>query len=326
MPELEQISQLHFLRPAWLLLIIPMAALLILRSRSRDPGQQWKPVIAPHLLSHMLVRGNHTQWFSPTNVSLALVPVLLVALAGPSWTRAVTPFAEDKAPLIIAIDLSASMAEADLQPNRLQRARDKILQLIEDRGDAATALLAYAGTAHSVLPLSDDHELLLHFLDALQLGMLPRPGKSPQAVRPLAETYLKDAPGGATLLLVGDGASDASAEAFKDFSTNRQIQVLVWGMGKTQEQLDSDTQRGLDSGAQALQETQLRAIATAAGGYYRRVTADAQDIRDLRRRIQRHYASADDEARPWLDGGYRLLPLIMLMFLLWFRKGWVLQW
>lgn len=316
---------LHFLRPAWLLLIIPFAAMSLIQWRRRDLSRQWEPVIATHLLPRMIVPGSQRRLFSPLWVSVVLSPLVVIALAGPSWIRGESPFAEDSAALVIAVDLSDSMNSTDLQPNRLQRARDKILKLAESRGDAYTALLAYAGTGHTVLPLSNDSSVLLHYLDALRVGMLPRRGKAPEAVLDAALELLEQRNGG-TLLIVGDGASDASAEAFAHLPDATDVQLLVWGMGRTQKELDEDLARGLDSRAPALQEKQLRAIADAGDGYYRRLSTDDSDLRDITRRINRHYQLSDDSARPWVDGGYHLLPIIMLLFVLWFRAGWVLRW
>ena len=321
----ELLANLHFLRPAWLLLIIPFTVMSLIQWRRRDLSRQWEPVIAAHLLPRMIVPGSQRRLFSPLWVSVVLSPLVVIALAGPSWTRGESPFAEDSAALVIAVDLSESMNSTDLQPNRLQRARDKILKLAESRGDAYTALLAYAGTGHTVLPLSNDSSVLLHYLDALRAGMLPRRGKAPEAVLDAALNLLEQRNGG-TLLIVGDGASDASAEAFARLRDTADVQLLVWGMGRTQGELDEDLARGLDSRAPALQEKQLRAIADAGDGYYRRLSTDDSDLRDITRRIDRHYQLSDDSAGPWVDGGYHLLPIIMLLFVLWFRAGWVLRW
>jgi Ca-activated chloride channel family protein len=324
--ELETLADFHFLRPGWLLLLLPFAGLSMLQWRRSDLGRQWEPIIAPHLLPQMIVPGSQRRLFSPLWVSIILSPLLVLAIAGPSWQRGDSPFARDSASLVIAIDLSSSMQEPDLQPSRLQRARDKILKLVEARGDAYTALLAYAGTAHTILPLSNDAKILLHYLDALEVGMLPREGKAPENLLPLAEALLETRGGGGSLLIVGDGAGDAAARAFAGWAERSDTQLLIWGMGKTQTQLDADARRGLAARAQPLQEAQLRAISRAGDGYYRPVSADDSDIRDLLKRIDRHYRLSDDSARPWIDNGYYLLPPIMLLFLLWFRSGWVLRW
>ena len=149
-----------------------------LQWRSGDLGRQWQGVIASHLLPRMVLPGSQRQLLSPLWVSVVALPLLVVALAGPSWKRGESPFAVDAASLVIAVDLGETMEGRDLQPDRLQRARGKILELARVRGDANTGLVAYAGSGHTVLPLSDDANVLLHYLDSLRVGMLPKRGKS----------------------------------------------------------------------------------------------------------------------------------------------------
>ncbi len=145
---------------------------------------------------------------------------------------------------------------------------------------------------------------------------------------PLLQRLLRDRENGATLLIMGDGASNTSADAFASLpeAESGELQLIVWGMGKTQAQLDADRERGLRGTQQPLQERQLRAIAAAGDGYYQDLTADDADVAKVLRRIDRHYLISDDSARPWLDGGYVLLPVLMLIFLQWFRRGWVIRW
>ena len=230
----------------------------------------------------------------------------------------------DAASLVIAVDLSESMSGRDLQPDRLQRARSKILELARARGDAYTALVAYAGSGHTVLPLSDDANVLLHYLDALQVGMIPRRGKAPESILPMALDLLRE--DGGTLLIVGDGATEASIEAFRAMRDESGTQVLVWGMGKTQEELDQDAARGLESSALPFQESELTDLAAAAGGTYQRVSTEGKDVQQILRRIDRHFELSQDRSRPWEDGGYYFVGPVMLLFLLWFRKGWALRW
>ena len=324
MGELAFISNFHFLRPGWFLLLIPFAVVSYLQWRSGDLGRQWKAVIAPHLLPRMVVPGSQRQLFSPLWISMLVIPLLVVALAGPSWTRGESPFAVDAASLVIAVDLSESMSSRDLQPDRLQRGRSKILELANARGDAYTALVAYAGSGHMVLPLSTDTNILLHYLDALQVDMLPRRGKSPESILPIARELLGE--GGGTLLIVGDGVPEPSIDAFNSLRDEPGIQLIVWGMGKTQEELDKDAARGLESTALPLQESGLMALADAAGGVYQRVSADDEDVRQVLQRIDRHFELSEDSSRPWVDGGYYFVLPLMLLFLLWFRKGWALRW
>lgn len=324
MSDLALITNLHFLRPEWFLLLIPFAVISYLQWRSGDLGRQWQGVIAPHLLPRMMVPGSQRQLFSPLWVSVVAIPLLTVALAGPSWTRGESPFAVDAASLVIAVDLSESMGSQDLQPDRLQRGRSKVLELARARGDAYTALVAYSGSGHMVLPLSNDANILLYYLDALQVDMLPRSGKSPESILPMTRDLLSE--GGGTLLIVGDGAPEPSIEAFSSLRDEPGIQVIVWGMGKTREELDKDAARGLKSSALPIQESALMDLAAAGGGVYQRVTADDEDVSQILHKIDRHFELSEDSSRPWLDGGYYFIGPVMLLFLLWFRKGWALRW
>lgn len=324
MTDLAFIDNLHFLRPGWFILLIPFALITLIQWRTGDLGRQWQGVIAPHLLPRMVVSGSQRQLISPLWVSVVVLPLLVVALAGPSWKRGESPFAIDAASLVVAIDLGESMEGKDLQPDRLQRARSKIMELSRARGDARTALLAYAGSGHTVLPLTNDANVLLHYLEALYVGMLPKRGKSPEAILPMARELLSE--GGGTLLVVGDGAPRESAEAFASLGETPDIQVLVWGMGKTQEELDKDAGRGLKSKALPLDEPGLMGLASAGDGTYQRVTADGEDVDSILQQIDRHYELSGDSSRPWLDGGYYLVWPIVILFLLWFRKGWALRW
>ena len=72
-------------------------------------------------------------------------PCLVVA--GPTWEREITPFTEDHAPLVIAIELTPSMLCTDQQPTRLERARHKVRDLLARRRGARTAVIGYAGSA-----------------------------------------------------------------------------------------------------------------------------------------------------------------------------------
>jgi len=324
MTDLPFINNLHFLRPGWFLLLIPFAVISFLQWRSGDLGRQWQGVIASHLLPRMVLSGSQRQLVSPLWVSVLVLPMLVVALAGPSWTRGESPFAVDAASLVIAVDLGESMGGRDLQPDRLQRARSKVLELSRARGDANTALLAYAGSGHTVLPLTNDANVLLHYMDALQVGMLPKRGKAPESILPMARELLAD--GGGTLLVVGDGATENSIEAYGALSDEAGIQLIVWGMGKTQEELDEDAARGLESTALPLNEPGLMALADAGDGVYQRVSADDEDITQILQKIDRHYELSEDSSRPWVDSGYYLVWPIVLLYLLWFRKGWALRW
>ena len=147
MPDFDLLSQFHFLRPAWFLVLIPFAIVTYLQWRASDLGRQWQHLIAPHLLRRMMVPGSQRQLVSPLWISVGVMPLLVVALAGPSWQRGES--AVDSAAVVIAIDLSESMGSVDIQPDRLQRAR-KNLDLAKNVATPSPVWWCLLAHAHGV--------------------------------------------------------------------------------------------------------------------------------------------------------------------------------
>ena len=324
--SLDSLQYFHFLRPYWLLGMLPFIALAGYQLKRQDFTEQWQRVIAGHLLPSMIVQREQNSWFGPLGVMTLLSILLAIALAGPSWEKRPSPFTEDNAALVIALDLSESMDQRDIQPSRIQRAKQKIMDLLDKRGDSYTGLIAFAGTSHTVIPLSNDRQVISHFLDAISTNMMPRPGKSPETVLPITDRLLKELAVPATLLVIGDGATEISVAAFEHYFQQSPHQLLVWGIGMTQQQLDRQAVDGYTVTTIALQESLLQQLASAGKGFYQPMTLDKTDVELIYRRVDSYFLIADDDSRPWLDAGYWLVFPLMLLYLLWFRKGWAIQW
>lgn len=322
----ESLQYFHFLRPWWLLALLPLVALVLAQLKQRDILGQWRQVIAEHLLPNMIVARDKNPWQGPIGAMALISIVLSVALAGPSWEKRASPFSEDNAALVIALDVSESMDQNDIQPSRLQRAKQKISDLLALRGDSYTGLIAYAGSAHTVIPLSNDRRVISHFLDAISSSMMPRSGKLPEAVLPVTDRLLSEWEVPATLLVIGDGATEAAVQAFEQYFQQSPHQLLVWGIGMTQQQLDEQSTDGYRASTVPLQESMLKRLATQSNGLYQAMTIDKSDIERIYQRVDNYFLLAEDDSRPWVDAGYWLVFPLMLLFVQWFRKGWTLQW
>lgn len=156
------LSDFHFLRPFWLLLALFGALLPLIWRRSRDLQRQLRGNIAEHLLPHLLITPQDNQRLRPVHLLCALLILGAIAAAGPTWEQDRPDFLENRAPLIVAVDLSPSMDASDVQPTRLEAAKHKLHDLIQRRAGARTALIAYAGSAHLVLPPTDDPPCSTH--------------------------------------------------------------------------------------------------------------------------------------------------------------------
>ncbi|GAB5452335.1 MAG: VWA domain-containing protein [Halioglobus sp.] len=316
LPELAQLEHFHFLRPAWGLLALVWLAMAWVRRRQRARRDMFGGIIAPHLLEHLRLQRFDSRWFNPSVVSALLVALLLILLMGPSWRQQPSPLSEDEAALVILLDVSSSMRQADVQPSRLQRAKQKISDLIALREDKKTALVVYSGTAHTVLSLTPDREILNQYLAAVKPAIMPRSGKFPEYGLPLIDDILKDSGAPATIVLFSDGLGAASHQRFVDWFATRPHQLLAVGVGS----------ESVGEGGIALERDALENLADETGGTYIALAVDDSDMRRANRRINSHYVIIEDSALPWLDSGYWLVFPAMLLFLLWFRRGWTLTW
>lgn len=310
------LSNFHFLRPAWgLLLVLPALALYMQWRRERHDSS-WGDIIAPHLLDALRLRQFRHRFLSPPTVAAILMLLMAIIAMGPSWRQQPSPLTRDEAALVILLDTSKSMQAADVQPSRLVRARQKIADLLELRAGSRTALVVYAGSAHTVLDLTDDIDILWQYLAALDSDIMPRRGKFAEYALPLVERIVGDSTAPTTVLLLTDGVSDSSAAIFEEWFGERSHQLLVLGVG-------TETADGKNA---PLETRALKSLARSAGGRYFELTVDDSDVRDIARRIDAHYVVTEDSAVPWLDSGYGLVFPCLALFLLWFRRGWTLQW
>jgi Ca-activated chloride channel family protein len=297
---LEQaVVNFHLLRPWWLVALIPAALALFVILRRKYGESQWSAVIAPNLLKYMTVTPQrrwriHPAWLVALGLFLGII-----ALSGPTWRRELPPFVEDKAPLMIALDVSESMSASDIAPTRLERGKQKIRDLLAARGDARTGLVAFAGSAHLVMPPTEDRSVIEPFLAALVPGLMPVQGKAPVAAIELAAKALAGEPFAGTILIVSDDLGNVDRTQL-DRAAGRNGLLML-------------------SVAQAAAQGPIETV---------RVSVDSGDIQSLTRRINTQFQNAQTAqgGSRWRDEGYWLLLPIALLSLLWFRRGVTVQW
>jgi Ca-activated chloride channel homolog len=217
----------HLLRPLWLAALVPVAAVLTLVLRRQSPEAQWGGVIARHLLKSLIVRPGRRWSINPAWLVASSLVLAIVGLSGPTWKRELPPFVEDKAPLMIALALSSSMGETDVAPSRLERAKQKIRDLLATRSGARTGLIAFAGTAHLVMPLTDDRAVIAPFLAALAPGLMPQDGKNAAAAIALATQSLATEPVAGTVLLVADDLDSSVSNALRQAAGRSNLLMLA---------------------------------------------------------------------------------------------------
>ncbi|MDG0991244.1 MAG: VWA domain-containing protein [Luminiphilus sp.] len=313
---MEILTHFHFLRPEWLLLAPGLLILERLLRSSQANSDRFSGIIDPELLQHLRVQKPPIARFNPTSVLVIIALLLTLIMAGPSWQQQPSPLAEDAAPLVVVLDVSESMATTDVAPSRLLRGIQKIRDLLELVPDKRVGVIAYAGSAHTVLPLTSDHEVTESFLAVMTPGITPRAGKYPEYAlsgidRLLAQTYYKS-----SVLLVTDGLGAGSSELIKSWCQDRDYQLLIYGLGDP-----SVTQSTVP-----LEREALSNLATQCSGQYFDASIDRRDVAAIAGAMTDAYKVIDDEALPWRDNGYPLVFPVLILVLLWFRRGWTRLW
>jgi Ca-activated chloride channel family protein len=331
MPDL---SNFHFLRPIWFWALIPAILLWILMIKEEGKTRRWQKAIAPNLLKHLIHRPVQRPWIRPAYFALPFILIAILTLAGPSWKRQKTPFVQDTSPMVIALDLSSSMNAVDVQPSRLAVARQKTRDLMALRPGGRTGVIAYAGSAHMVLPLTDDAKVIEMYLVCLETTLMPVPGKHPQKALELAGEMLAQETIPGTILFVTDGIAIQYASVFARYQKTAPHQVLVLAVGTSQ---GGPIRKGGDAfmnDAQGrrvisrLDRKGLEALESQAGVYAVGATLDDRDVRKLVHRADINLKAAQevDQRIPWEDEGYYLVYSTVLLSLVWFRKGWTIRW
>ncbi len=327
------IEALHFLRPLWLA-ALPAALLTWWWVRRRDASQaNVASFVAPHLRDALTVNRNARKGVRAVDGVFVVLLLVILAAAGPTWSKQVSPWFAETAPLVVAIEVSDSMRSNDLQPTRLDRARFKVLDLVAARTGSRTALIAYAGSAHIVLPPSTDVEVLKPLLESLDPAIMPSPGAEASRVLPLAQQLLGEQAAIGTLLFVNDGFESVDVPelaAFAGQPGTPAMAALVFGTDEGGVAFMPDGSPVMASGGGRLDTSvdaaMLRRVSSEAGVSVVRAEAGDADIRKLSRAIQSNLQLADDPDAEWNDQAWWLLWPAALLSLLWFRRGWTMQW
>ncbi len=327
------IELLHFLRPLWLLALPAIAFTWWLVHRREARQADVGAFVAPHLRAALTINRDARKGIRAVDGVALVMLAAAIAAAGPTWSKQASPWFAETAPLVIAMEVSDSMRSNDLLPTRLDRARFKVLDLVAERTGSRTALIAYAGSAHIVMPPSTDIEVLKPFLESLDPAIMPVPGTNTGAVLPLARELLGEQAVTGTLLFVNDGFEASDVPGLAEFAAepgSPSLAALVVGT-------DAGGVALLPDGSPVMAEiggrldtsidtSVLRRASGEAGISVVRASTGDTDIRQLMRTIESNLRQADDPDARWQDQAWWLLWPALLLSLLWFRRGWTMQW
>ena len=325
-------TEFHFLRAGWILLI-PISILLIFffKRRMLTIGN-WEKLIDKRLLPYVMSRrqlsDNQYKWWL-----ISLISVLsIIALAGPTWERIEQPSFRTDQSLVIALDLSRSMNAQDITPNRLTRAKLKILDILERRQGAQVALIVYSANAFTVTPLTSDTDTIIALINSIDTSIMPSRGSYPALAIDKGLQLLNQASvSNGEIILVTDGGitSDSFSSAQKLRDEGYRLSAL--GIGSMNGAPIPKETGGFitDSTGQItisrLEVDDLKDLVEIGGGSYTSITSNDQDIDTLLSEVYSAVRESDDSVTTdqWKEFGPWLLLIVVPFGSLLFRKGWV---
>ena len=329
------IDNFHFLRPIWLLALIPVLLFFVAMWRVNSVVTAWDKAIDKNLLPYLLDRSKNASQRTPLILLFAAWALSILALAGPVWEQLPQPVQKKEDALVIVFDLSLSMFAPDHSPNRLDLAKRKLRDILALREEGQTALVVYAGDAHTVTPLTDDVVTIEALVPSLSPNIMPLFGSKPVEAIELAIGLLDgtDASRGKVLLMT-DGISGFDEELLitEQFSDN-DYELLIMGIG-TEEGAPIRTNDGNfltdEAGAliiPTLNKNVLQSLVNRVSGRYHDIQLADSDLAyllsDFELLDDDQMSDVEEKFDVWYEFGPWMLLLVLPIAAMSFRRGWL---
>ncbi|MDA7595189.1 VWA domain-containing protein [Luminiphilus sp.] len=331
MADYLMVDGFHLLRPEflWGLLICPLLTFALWHRRARrgDWGRAIDPELLPYLMPEHSDKSRRTTIWMPA----LLLSLVVLAASGPSLRQVELPVIKRADALVLVLDLSASMLAADVQPSRIQRARQKILDLLDMRAEGVTGLVVFAGDAHVVTPLTDDARTIANLMPALSPNIMPLPGaNATSGIEMAADLLITAGAQGGQILLMTDGLPGFDTIRAKDALDGSGASLAVLAIGtKAGAPIPLPSGGFLKDEAgeiviPTLDRQAIEQVADTLNAPVEQISLDERDIESLTRRNALAAEGELDLARKtdaWQDQGFWLAALVALLLLPAFRKG-----
>jgi Ca-activated chloride channel homolog len=278
--DLEKIA-MTFGAPEWLwgLLLIPLLIALFVRAEHRGL-KRLQQFVSARLLPKLAATVNRPRRIMRFGLLLLGLALAIISLAQPRWGYTFEDVKRKGLDLLIAVDTSRSMLSNDVQPNRLERVKLAIQDLIDELQGDRVGLIAFAGRAFLQAPLTIDYDAVIETVNDLDTKTIPEGGTNISSAITLAtQSFGKSAMGNRALIIFTDG-EELSGDAVKTAkaATDAGVRIFTIGVGTAQGSLipvtsdSGETSFVKDSAGQVvkskLDDKRLSEVAEATGGFY----------------------------------------------------------
>jgi len=327
-------SNFHLLRPELLLLFIPLLIALFGVRHLAKKQSSWQNVISPHLLKFLMVSGEKHRSYVNFWLTALLGTLIILAVSGPSIREKSVPVFQAESARVILLDLSLSMDATDIKPARIERARHKIMDLLEQTDEGTIGLVVYAGDAFIISPLTSDANTIASMVPTLSTGIMPVLGSRPDIAINKAIELLSNAkqPKG-QIIWITDGIEEEFIDSVSDSikSSRHLISILAVGTEQGAPIPLRDNNGFLKDNTgniilPKLESGNLKQVARLTNGQYVELSADEHDIEfilsALEMNTEEDSSQSGERISKWIDDGYWFTWIILcLMFVKLFRRA-----
>jgi Ca-activated chloride channel family protein len=284
---------MQFARPQYLylLIVLPLAALVALWA-ARRRGRDLARIGTPELIAALSASVSHTRRRWKTALWFLALLALIVALARPLWGTEVQVVAQRGVQVMVVLDVSASMLAEDVKPNRLERAKLAIEEVMAQLVGHELGLVLFSGAAFVQFPLTSDTNTTRSFLRAAGPDSISRPGTAlDEAIDVAVKGFPENSAAERVILLLtdGEGHHEGDVLAAARAAAEAGVTIHAIGFGSSAGEpipiRDEDGDLiGYKKDAQGetvlsrLDEATLQAIVDRTGGTYQRFNGSGDEI------------------------------------------------
>lgn len=326
---------IHWIRPAWFLAIIPIAALLILLWKQGfiNKKNAWHDICDPHLLKSICPDTPNSSKRHIALIGLSLIWLLaILALAAPSIKKINHSAYKSQHAQIILFDMSDTMQASDLPPTRLTVARYKLMEYLNALKSGQAGLIAFTNWPYVVSPLTEDTNTIAIMVPQLTSDVLPSNGFNLSSALKKAEQLFKQnhTTEGDIIIITGSSPGKTAEKTIKKLS-EKGFNTYIWGFGTEHGGPIANSQGTFTNNQEGklqwskIDNNTLKHLSTVGNGKYIRFSNDNQDIRSLLTLTQSNNIHTTKRKKSslisWQDHGRILCWLIALIILPFFRRG-----
>ena len=327
------LEHFHFLRPFWLVAIIPAIVLLITSIRNQFKNKTTLNFCDTHLCDYIIIENHKNSNVIFSSIIFMIWMLMILALSGPTWSHYNQNLYQKSNARVIVLDVSRSMNTTDIVPSRLKRAQYKILDMLNLIKEGQIGMVIFSGQAFTVSPLTNDANTISSMVPVLNSNIVPSEGNNMNSGILKAAKLINQAGfNKGNIILITDTEPKKSTyeivEKLKDEGIITSILAIGTNKGAPMKNKNDTFVTNKEGNIifSKLNQRALQNLATVGGGVYTLFNDNNTDIDKLIHRYnpekESQILNKKQNTVIWKDQGHWIIWFLIIMTSFFGRKGW----